>query len=93
MRTEVHHHEGDQRFVAVTDGLQSVLRYREVGESTLDLVSTFVHREVRGRGVGERLVTAALDYAREEGYDVIPSCWFVGTVIERHPRYRDLLVP
>ena len=85
-------HEREQlRFVTVAGGRTGLLRYRPVDDETLDLTSTWVHPSLRGRGVGEALVRAALDHARAEGYSVIPTCWFVRTVVERHPGYEDLL--
>lgn len=91
MHVEISHRPDQNQFVATAEGKDSFLRYSPVGEDTLDLVSTFVHRELRGRGVGEKLVQRALDYARQEGLQVIPTCWFVDTVMERHPEYKDLV--
>ena len=91
MEFQIRHEERDRRFVATADGLEGYLRYRPAGSDTLDLVSTFVPPELRGRGMGESLVKAALDHARERGYDVIPTCWFVDTVLDRNPGYRELL--
>jgi uncharacterized protein len=55
----------------------------------------FTHTEVdpscEGRGLGSRLVGAALDDARREGLEVVPLCPFVGYYIDRHPEYEDLL--
>jgi predicted GNAT family acetyltransferase len=55
----------------------------------------FIHTEVdealEGRGLGSRLVTAALDEARREGLEVVPLCPFVARFIERHPEYEDLV--
>lgn len=46
----------------------------------------------RNKGVGERLVLDALAYAREHGYSVIPTCWFVRGLLKRHKQYQDLIV-
>jgi predicted GNAT family acetyltransferase len=55
----------------------------------------FVHTEIdpayRGRDLAERLVTAALDDAREAGVRVVPSCPYVAQFIEQHPEYADLV--
>jgi predicted GNAT family acetyltransferase len=91
MHVEVRHEPERAQFVAEADGTRSYLRY-VLARATLDLVSTYVHPDVRGRRVGESLVIRALDFARENGYEVIPTCWFVDTVVRRHPGYRDLLV-
>jgi len=92
MKIDVEHHPERGEFVVTIDGLRSQLRYERVGDEVLDLRSTFVHRDLRGRTVGIQLVRSALDYARAQGYRVIPTCWFVETVVERYPDYRDLLV-
>lgn len=91
MDVDIVHEKENQRFVATVEGRPSYLRYAPREEGVLDFVSTFVHRELRGRGVGEKLVKRALDHAREEGCRVIPSCWFVETVVARNPAYRDVL--
>ena len=70
---------------------ESQLVYLRVGESTVDFRSTYVHPALRGKGVGEKLVREALDWARGEGLKVIPSCWFVDTVVRRHREYEPLL--
>jgi predicted GNAT family acetyltransferase len=78
-------------FIAEAAGTRSYLRY-VLDEDVMDLTSTFVDPSVRGRTVGEKLVRAALDYAQQNGFRVIPSCWFVETVVRRHQQYQPLLV-
>ena len=87
-------HEPDQhRFVVALDGgAEATLSYSHAGTKTLDFRSTFVPEDQRGRGIGERLVFDALDYARANGYGVIPSCSFVRTLVRRRAEYRDLIV-
>ena len=57
--------------------------------------SRFTHTEVpdalEGRGIGKRLVKAALDDARAQGLKVVPVCPFVKHYIENHPETQDLL--
>lgn len=55
----------------------------------------FTHTEVpeksEGTGVGVRLASGALDYAREHGLRVVPLCPFIKAYIDRHSEYRDLV--
>ena len=55
----------------------------------------FVHTEIEprfeGRGLGGRLISAALDEARADGQIVLPFCPFVNDYIQRHPQYADLV--
>jgi predicted GNAT family acetyltransferase len=71
------------RFVAVVEGKESVLLYAPAGEGAVDFRSTFVDPVVRGRGIGEALVRAGVDWARAQGLSVVPTCWFVGVWMER----------
>ncbi|HEX9729625.1 MAG TPA: GNAT family N-acetyltransferase [Gemmatimonadales bacterium] len=82
MNLVITHDPSRHRFEAVVDGLAAFLEYRPVGPDELDFVSTWVAPPLRKRGVGLLLVEHALGYARERGYRVIPSCWFVRDVLD-----------
>jgi uncharacterized protein len=87
----VRHEAGARRFVVrLADG-EAELGYDATRPGTLELHHTFVPESARGRGVGERLVTAAMDHARETGVKIIPTCPFVRSWVEEHPEVRDLI--
>jgi len=86
------HDAAERRFRLVEGGCEAFLDYAVLDAATVDFQHTFVPDGLRGRNVGTRLVLHALDWAREEGYRVVPSCWFVGAVATRHPEYTALLV-
>lgn len=52
---------------------------------------TEIEPEFEGRGLGGKLVRAALDRARAEGVAVLPYCPFVREYIEHHPDQLDLV--
>ena len=56
---------------------------------------TFTHTEIdsafEGRGLGSKLVRAALDAARSRGLAVLPQCPFVRGWIAKHADYADLV--
>jgi predicted GNAT family acetyltransferase len=68
-----------------------VLSYRQMANDVVDFRSTLVPAHLRGRGLGSELVRHGLDWARQKGLRVIPSCPFVARYIERHPEYQDLV--
>jgi uncharacterized protein len=78
------------RFELVVEGHLAAAYYKLDGN-----VITFVHTEVPpelgGKGVGSKLVQAALDQVRAEGMKVIAECPFVKAWIGKHPEYKDLL--
>ena len=86
----IEHLPKEGRFVLHGDADDAALIYRRVDEGTLDFEHTYVPPELRGGGLGGRLVREGLEWAKREGYWVIPSCPFVAEFIERHPEYREL---
>jgi hypothetical protein len=88
----VEHKADEGRFVVAMEGHEAELSYSHIDDATLDYTHTYVPNEFRGRGVGARLVKRALDYAKENGYKVKPTCPFVSSFVERKPEYSEILV-
>ena len=82
-----HDPEGSRFVVDLPDG-QGELIYGEFAEDVLDLQHTEVPPSARGKGVGEALVRAALEYARERGARVMATCPYVRAWLRRHPDER-----
>jgi len=79
----VHHLAGEQRFVAVlgeweADGIHDreigAIRYRVDSQNDVDVYSTFVHPEFRGRGITVDFLADVLDALRATGRHVTESC-------------------
>lgn len=93
MDTIVEHRAAQNRFVLPMPEGEAKLAYRMLSPTIMDLTSTFVPSAARGRGTGAQLAEAALVYARAQGLQVIPTCWYVGEYIEKHPEFAVLLEP
>ncbi len=89
--SDIVHDESAHRFVLGRDGVESYLIYRPIDPLLMDFMSTWVHPQLRGRGIGARLVEHALEWAKARGLKVVPSCWFVGEYVDRNPQYRGLI--
>ena len=63
--------------------------YADPGRVTL--VHTEVDAAFEGRGIGSRLVTAALEDVRRREASVLPLCPFVRSWLQRHPEFQDLV--
>ena len=75
---------GASRFELRADGRLAELVYRTRGDR-LVLIHTEVPFELEGRGIGGRLVTAAVDRAVREGLTLAPLCPFARGWLQRHP--------
>ena len=80
-----------QRFEATVDGELAGYSEFRLGEGRIEFIHTEVDDAFEGEGVGSTLVREALDQVRAEGLDVIATCPFVRSYIERHQEYADLL--
>jgi predicted GNAT family acetyltransferase len=74
------------------DAEPGVLEFRLVG-TVASMNHTQIPVTLRGRGLGDVLVRAALDYARSQGWQVRPRCPFVAAFITAHPEYAALVAP
>ena len=88
----VRHNPGVSRYEVMVDGHLSVCAYELSGDQMV-FTHTLVPPELRGRGIAEQLVRAALADVRVAGRRVVPACSYVAKFIERHREYQDLLVP
>jgi predicted GNAT family acetyltransferase len=91
MTIAIRHEPQTHRFVADVGAEAAYITYRQRDDHVLELDHTYVPASSRGGGIASQLTARALEYARERGYRVVPSCPFVAAYIDRHPEYRDLL--
>jgi uncharacterized protein len=79
------------RFEATVDGELAGFAEFTAGAGRIEFTHTEVDDAFEGKGVGSTLVAEALDQVRAAGLDVIATCPFVRSYIERHDEYADLL--
>ena len=88
--SSVTHDPASHRFEVQTAAGPGELTYLDRG-SALEILHTEVPDAAEGQGHAAALAVAALEFARSEGKQVIPSCAFVAGYIRRHPAYADLV--
>jgi uncharacterized protein len=80
-----------QRFESqADDGSPAFLSYTRDGD-LLIFEHTFVPAALRGKGVADTMVRAALDEARQQHWKIVPRCPFVAGFIKRNPEFADLV--
>jgi predicted GNAT family acetyltransferase len=83
----VRHNEAQHQYEYDAPHGLAVVVYHRQGDKLV-----FTHSEVpaadEGRGIGARLVKAALADANKRGFGVIPACSFVAAVMRRNPEFR-----
>lgn len=80
-----------QRYELRVDGeLAGFAQYR-LKPDQISLTHTEIDDRFEGQGLASRLISFALDDARERGLAVLPFCPFVNAYIQRHREYVDLV--
>lgn len=87
---DVVNNEKKSRFEVEVEGKMGVADYRRSGER-IEFTHTEVPESLQGQGVGKALAREALEHARREGLEVVPTCRFIAGYIDRHPEYQDLV--
>jgi predicted GNAT family acetyltransferase len=82
--TEVRNDTATNRFVVAEDGAEAELRYRKRA-GRLILIHTDVPDALGGRGIGGRLVRAAIADAQAEHLTIVPWCPFARQWLTDHP--------
>ena len=72
-----------ERFVLVEDGQTAELVYHVHG-NRFTLIHTEVPDALEGRGIGGRLVRAALERAKRDDMTLVPSCPFARSWLKKH---------
>jgi predicted GNAT family acetyltransferase len=90
MAEELTDNKSQEQFEMVTDGFLSRIEYKIMGNKIF-LTHTEVPHELEGKGVGSKIVKAALEEVESRGLKLIPLCPFVASYIKRHPEWERLL--
>ena len=63
--------------------------FKNNGIMTID--HTEIDEKLRGEGIGQDMVKAAVDYARANGLNIKALCPYAKKVIDRTPEFQDVL--
>ncbi len=90
-----HHHilhdEKSYKFYTKKGEKESYLVYDKPEFKTLEYQKTFVPKELRGMGISQELAGHALNYAKNMGFKVRPTCPVVEKFINEHPEYKEVV--
>jgi predicted GNAT family acetyltransferase len=89
MTLDIRHLASAHRFETTVEGYTCELDYT-LQDHLMTITHTGVPEEAGGRGIAGELVRAAYEWARQEGWKVVPACSYARVWSQRHPEYVDL---
>lgn len=87
---ETHIHTPSCKIQAIEDGHEVGLLEFEIRENILTITHTYAYQ--KGRCIGKVLMSAAIAYAREHRYKILPVCSFARVILQRNDAYKDLWI-
>lgn len=90
MEVKIKHDKEHNKFITNINGREAHMRYEQVSPKKLDYYRTYVPKDLREQGIASHLVEEALNYAKKNDYEVIPSCSFVNGYVEKHQEYQGI---
>jgi predicted GNAT family acetyltransferase len=75
--------EGNERLAEMT--------YSKAGPTRIIIDHTEVSDKLKGKGAGKQLVTAAVEWARQNKIKIIPLCPFASAVFQKTEAFHDVL--
>jgi hypothetical protein len=88
---EVRNNPDASRYELYVDGTLTGIADYALRDGTYVFPHTEIDPPMRGQGLANVLVRAALDDVRSHGGRIVARCWFVREFVDRHPEYADLL--
>ena len=70
---------------------EALMTFVFAGEDKIIIDHTEVNPGNEGKGFGKKMVTKAVEYARENNIKIIPLCPFAKSVFDKVPEFRDVL--
>lgn len=83
----------DGRIVYLDDKGQMLaeITFPQAGPDAVDIVSTYVNPSLRGQGIADKLMHAALENIQARGLKTYATCGYAERWFSAHPEYSALL--
>jgi predicted GNAT family acetyltransferase len=88
----IRNNDAAKRLELEVEGSLAFIEYK-LSHQTLFLIHTEVPPALEGKGVGSAIVQKALQYAKENGYKIVPLCTFVRSYLKRHKEWCEIVDP
>jgi len=80
-----------QKFFIHLGNVEAVIAYTQVN-NILDLHHTVVPDKFRGMGLAEKMCLFAFDFAKKNGYKIVPTCPYISQkFLPGHPEYNEFI--
>ena len=84
--------ENKGKFFIEENGKQlALMTYKKSGKDKIVIDHTEVDESLQGEGIGNDLVEASVNFARQNNFKIVAVCRFAKKVIDETPEFQDVL--
>ncbi len=91
MAYKVIHNNKEHRFEAKVKGYRALVEYQLLGCEIMNIYHTEVPEPIGEQGIGSAIMKEAFEFARRNHYQILPTCPFAQSYLEKHADYRNVL--
>ena len=78
-------------YIDVNEKQEAMMTFVFAGADKIIIDHTEVNPGNEGKGFGKKMLTKAVEYAREKNIKIIPLCPYAKSVFDKVPEFRDVL--
>lgn len=78
-------------YIKIDSKIEAEMTFELTSNNKMKINHTEVNDAHGGKGFGKLMLQNAVEYAREKNLKIIPLCSFVKSVIDKTPKYKDVL--
>ena len=78
-------------YIEVNGKQEAMMTFVFAGEDKIIIDHTEVNPGNEGKGFGKKMVTKAVEFARENRIKILPLCPFAKSVFDKTPEFKDVL--
>ena len=90
---EIQHDEQNGMFYFEREGNKLAKLTYVLQNKQMVIDHTEVDKLLRGQNIGIKLVKAGVDFARNNGLKILPTCSYAKKILEDNEEYNDVLMP
>lgn len=91
MSNGVKHNRQFQKFYINVGGREAFLKYERVGEGVIDFKTLYVPKNLRGVGIGEKILKRAIGFIEKNNYKLKTTCSFINNFLHNRPEFQELI--
>ncbi|MEI6264580.1 MAG: GNAT family N-acetyltransferase [Sphingobacteriia bacterium] len=78
-------------YIEIQNNILAEMTYVWAGMDKFIIDHTEVSDQLAGKGIGKKLLTATVQFARDKKVKIMPLCPFAKAVFDKDPSYNDVL--